>query len=202
MRQMPAPVRWAVTALAVAASAGTVSGCMSVTDERAKPAPANSVEPSEVTVEHEAVDATADGGPVSGGGQEPDGRTDPEHPAGASDGPRAQAGPSGAPSKGAAPGARPGRPPVATPTAGPPGGSGGGGGGGPAPTTPAPTPPEPTPEPEPTPTPTPPVEPTPEPTDPPAPSPGGDSHTEAMRAPQGYGAWTPQVLAAPAGAEA
>lgn len=38
MRHLPTPVRWAATALAVAACAG-LSGCMSVSDEGAKPGP-------------------------------------------------------------------------------------------------------------------------------------------------------------------
>lgn len=43
MRHLPTPVRWAATALAVAACAG-LSGCMSVSDEGAKPAPGASGE--------------------------------------------------------------------------------------------------------------------------------------------------------------
>ncbi|HEY9368421.1 MAG TPA: hypothetical protein VIU94_08240, partial [Streptomyces sp.] len=66
MRPLPTPVRWAATALAVAACAG-LSGCMSVSDEGAKPAPGKSAGKQDGVSAESAGGAGAPGGAREGG---------------------------------------------------------------------------------------------------------------------------------------
>ncbi|MEV8587044.1 hypothetical protein [Streptomyces sp. NPDC051180] len=206
---MPTPVRWAATALAVAACAG-LSGCMSVSDEGAKPTPGASGGKRGA-----AAESNGGGGGSAGGGGSWNGRPDRSGPEAAGAGTESPV-PSGSPSGTAKPSAGvvlpvegpggPGGTQKPQPTGGqqgPGGGAGGavggagGGTGGPGGggSTPTPTP-EPTPEPtsEPTPTPEPTPEPTSNPTDPP--TSGTDTQLGAMRAADGSGAPT-EPMASP-----
>ncbi|MCQ0024867.1 hypothetical protein M4914_19225, partial [Streptomyces somaliensis DSM 40738] len=68
MRQLPAPVRWAVTAVAVMASAGSTGGCMSVSDDGVEPVASRAAVPSGTAAAGEGTGMAA-----SGGGHEPRG---------------------------------------------------------------------------------------------------------------------------------
>ncbi|MFE0651914.1 hypothetical protein ACFVZH_25375 [Streptomyces sp. NPDC059534] len=208
MRQLPTPVRWAATALAVAACAG-LSGCMSVSDEGAKPAPGASG-----GKQGAAAESDGGGGGSAGGGGSWNGRSGRSGPEAAGAGTESPV-PSGSPSGTAKPSlgevlpiegpGGPGGTQKPQPTGGQQGpgdasggnggsgggngdtggGSGGPGGGGTP--TPEPTVPSPEPTPEPTvPTPEPTPEPTSNPTDPP--TSGSDTQLGAMRAADGPGA--------------
>ncbi|MFG2838417.1 hypothetical protein ACGFZH_30790 [Streptomyces zaomyceticus] len=213
MRHLPTPVRWAATALAVAACAG-MSGCMSVSDEGAKPSPVASGGKRGAATESDGGSGLPGGGGGSWNGR-PDGGG-PDVTGAGTESPVPSGSPSGTakPSAGAVlpvegPGGS-GGPSKPQPTDGGNGGSGGdaggsagnggggngggangGGSGGPGgggeTPTPEPTVPSPEPTPEPTvPTPEPTPEPTSDPTDPPAP--GADTQMGAMRAADGPGA--------------
>ncbi|MFF8384263.1 hypothetical protein [Streptomyces kanasensis] len=195
MRQLPAPVRWAVTAVAVVASAGSVSGCMSVSDDSSRPRPTESVDPSG------AAAAEADSGVAAPGGQHGPrgGADDPDTPgddtaAGTrpSRAPAASAAPSAGPAASARPGGGHGADPAPGPGPGPGTGGSGGSGGGTGPSGPPPEPSVPAPPPEPTPTPTPSGEPpAPEPSEPPTASPSAETRTEALhRADRSASRWT------------
>ncbi|MFJ4873079.1 hypothetical protein [Streptomyces sp. NPDC088757] len=207
MRHLPTPVRWVATALTVAACAG-LSGCMSVSDDGAKPGPGASGGKRGVAAESEGGTGLPDGG-----GGSWNGRSDGGGPDVTGSGKETPV-PSGSPSGSARPTESPVVPGVGPsagmvkpqPTGGHEepsgsaggsgdsggggtgggngGGSGGGGNGGPGgggTPTPEPTQPpvEPTPEP-PVPTPEPTPEPTSDPTDPPASGP--DVQMGAVRA--------------------
>ncbi|MFG3496260.1 hypothetical protein [Streptomyces sp. NPDC047928] len=196
MRQLPAPVRWAVTALAVAVSAGSVSGCMSVGDDATRPLPAESVDPSGAAAAEVGRDAAAPGirhEPRTG--HDADGKAEGEDEDGASAEPSASASAStSAPPGGGTPGARP------SPPHGPPAGGGEGGGTSPsaAPSSDDPS----TPPTDPSPSPTPPPDPTPSASDSsPSASPAADTRTQALGASERGGrrsepAASPQVAPA------
>ncbi|MZE56707.1 hypothetical protein GTY86_36660, partial [Streptomyces sp. SID5770] len=71
MRHLPTPARWVATALAVAACAG-LSGCMSVSDDGAKPGPGASGGKRGVAAESDGGRGLPDGGGGSWNGR-PDG---------------------------------------------------------------------------------------------------------------------------------
>lgn len=187
MRPLPTPaVRWAAAALAVAACAG-LSGCMSVGDEGAKPAPGASAGKQEVAAESDGGIGVS--GRNGGYGRDTSGRGGPDADGEGGRSPVASASPS-APGKSPAAAAGAGGGVKPPPEPGVPGGAGAAGGaGGPsepggAPATPTGSP-EPTPEPTVEPTPSP--EPTVEPTVPPSVTPGADTHMGAMKAADGPG---------------
>ncbi|WP_329400792.1 hypothetical protein [Streptomyces melanogenes] len=165
MRQLSAPVRLAVTALVVAASAG----CMSVSDDGKAPKPS-------VSAGHEGAVAESDGvAAVSAGA----GKGRPgKHGAKASPGASAAPSPSGSAAPGAGPVSPGGRPRPQNPA--PPGGGTAGGPSAP-PQQPSQPPASPTPPAPPTsqPPPDPPV--TPKPSDSPSASPAADTRTTALR---------------------
>ncbi|MFI1810845.1 hypothetical protein ACH414_10940 [Streptomyces sp. NPDC020422] len=191
MRHLPTPVRWAATAFAVAACAG-LSGCMSVSDDGAKPAPSSSA-----GKRGEAAGSAEDGGLSGGhggGGFDRTARSGPDAdgsgkespvPSGSATAPAKSAGGVGAGGAGGAGGAsKPTQPPGGT--GGPAASTGGDSGAPGGETTPPVDPPQPTPTQDPT---TPPPEPTAEPTvsETPSTTPGADTHMGAMRAAEGPG---------------
>ncbi|GGR34041.1 hypothetical protein GCM10010497_41200 [Streptomyces cinereoruber] len=224
VRHLPTPVRWVATVLTVAACAG-LSGCMSVSDDGAKPGPGASGGKRGAAAESDGGAGLPDGGGGSWNGR-PDGGGPDVTGAG-----RGTPVPSGSPSGGALPteGAAPsgvgpsggtakpqpsggheepgggaggsggdggnGGGSAGGGTGGADGGTGGPGGGGTPVPEPTQPPVEPTPEP-PVPTPEPTPEPTSDPTDPPAPGP--EVRTGAVRAAEGEGVDTsPEPMASP-----
>ncbi|MFE3068837.1 hypothetical protein [Streptomyces sp. NPDC059247] len=219
MRHLPTPVRWAATALAVAACAG-LSGCMSVSDDGSKPTPGASGGKRGVAAESEAGGGA--GGDTGSWNGRP-GQTGPDVAGAGGDSPVPSGSPSGTARASVGevlPVEGPGGTPKPKPTGGghenPGGGTGGtagngsggsggsggngsgGGSGGPGGATPTPEPTVPTAEPTPEPTVNPTPEPTPEPTSNPTdpPQSGTDTQMGALRMADGPGA-PPEPVASP-----
>ncbi|MEU8523467.1 hypothetical protein [Streptomyces sp. NPDC048577] len=177
-------MRWAAAAFAVAACAG-LSGCMSVGDDAATPAPGESARERRVAAESDGGIGVS--GRNGGNGRDLSGRSAPDADGEGGESPVASGSPSPSGSPSTVPTAGPGggKPLPEPDDPGGPGEAGGAGGaGGPgAPGGGTATPtrsPEPTPEPTADPDPT--QEPTAEPTFLPSVTPGADTHMGAMKA--------------------